>query len=1020
MGPAFAPADYAGLGGHMSRADLQNLRRYLGSLICSSLLPAIERRISALNVQVSKHKRGVKNAFKGLFRQPRDEREGRPGEGSSSPASPAEVAGAYAHSAIESQTRLLADTLFLLRDYDTALGMYKLVRDDYKQDRAHLQHASVNEMMGLCICLMDPYGQRFGREAYTCLETAMYGYARAAQDERIALQKRFPFENEKSSRPATALVATRLATRLAIVLSSLRNLTSDRPMEIADLLASASSNETSLGAAVLLEQSASHYYKAGSPRKYAFHMLMAGHMFRTANQDLHAFRCFASALYLYQSGRWEGLYDHLQSALAAQLYGLERMSTSLWLYSRLVGTTGGGRVSVRSQQKFLEHLSAICRDHDDKAMAGTQLMRSPKDADPSAAVLASTPDSSKILEIPGMDLPRIIDSTLTIGVDRTDAHEDDEAHQLGTESKGSETVWRDMMCSVVADLRAAASSSPDSSTCEEQIKAVIAEIDKEKADQAFEQKLKRKRGSVISPEKRVRMEPLSVTFELSNPLGVQIKTSDLQLVAKMKCSGTDRTCTTEGAIQIGSDDAEAMNRSWTFGGSSNEYGYPDFARVSKPKLSADAGDPLSWEAAHQAHDGLFFVVTKTDLIMEPGTTTTMSLGICPLITGDLEILGVRCKLFDEAWIYHRFHIEGPLLQDTREHKANRVRGQSNLLLSRVEEDMPRLVANLIPTGDLSGLQGEVGSWTMRMSNVGTAPARNVVMKTNAPWISFPGSSGARRDEDASSNCLGPSGTLMRLPLMDGGIAPGGSVDVPIHVRTTGSGREKFYMLFRYELDDDDNAQPRIRWLRRMLDVPVHPSLTMTATIQPSTWETDEHVLSVEVSNHRMDLDSGPEIHLENLCIASRRYGARPMPHQLHEEEGGALRVGWQERVTMHYLVSPLTPAADSSGEEVACTLSDYPLTAEPAAGAAPSTLLDFACLEDAHERFRASLLAHRERLARLAAEQEGEGPKDISQIRRDKASNPNDGEGATEESRFCCPSRASVSTEHKLFQFHIA
>lgn len=36
---------------------------------------------------------------------------------------------------IESQIRLLADSAFLMRDYETAASMYRMARDDFKSDR---------------------------------------------------------------------------------------------------------------------------------------------------------------------------------------------------------------------------------------------------------------------------------------------------------------------------------------------------------------------------------------------------------------------------------------------------------------------------------------------------------------------------------------------------------------------------------------------------------------------------------------------------------------------------------------------------------------------------------------------------------------------------------------------------------------------------------------------------------------------------------------------------------------------
>eukprot|EP00984_Skeletonema_dohrnii_P036218 scaffold36961_cov250-Skeletonema_dohrnii-CCMP3373.AAC.1 len=174
-----------------------------------------------------------------------------------------------------------------MRDYDAALGIYRLVKDDYKHDKAHLYYASVQEMIVLCMFMIDP--SKYTYDVQHSIETALYSYSRAADEEKD--------DTNPGVRPSKAPYATRLATRLCLALSSARTICDGKHMEMADLLASASSHETPLGAAVLLERSSSHYYQAGMIRKYSFHMLMAGHMFRSAGQDRHAFRCFAASLY---------------------------------------------------------------------------------------------------------------------------------------------------------------------------------------------------------------------------------------------------------------------------------------------------------------------------------------------------------------------------------------------------------------------------------------------------------------------------------------------------------------------------------------------------------------------------------------------------------------------------------------------------------------------------------------------------------------------------------------------------
>jgi len=64
--------------------------------------------------------------MKGFFRKSKDSGGGESYHGANGTATAvnAGATGGYPYSSIESQTRLLADTLFLMRDYEAALSMY--------------------------------------------------------------------------------------------------------------------------------------------------------------------------------------------------------------------------------------------------------------------------------------------------------------------------------------------------------------------------------------------------------------------------------------------------------------------------------------------------------------------------------------------------------------------------------------------------------------------------------------------------------------------------------------------------------------------------------------------------------------------------------------------------------------------------------------------------------------------------------------------------------------------------------
>ena len=165
------------------------------------------------------------------------------------------------------------------------------------------------------------------------------------------------------------------------------------------------------------------------------------------------------------------------------------------------------------------------------------------------------------------------------------------------------------------------------------------------------------------------------------------------------------------------------------------------------------------------------------------------------------------------------------------------------------------------------LQGQTSRWKLKLSNLGYAPASNIMLKTNAPWLNmtpqFNDENNTETNEHASTSfCIGPSGTLMRVPLTKNAtdhsldiLQPGETVEVPVAIRTSGGGRQDFYMLFRYDLwnDKDNNCStttassiPRHRWARKLLSVPVYPSVTMSASLMPSYSNKGEHILSVEV------------------------------------------------------------------------------------------------------------------------------------------------------------------------------
>jgi hypothetical protein len=177
------------LGNCLSLLDRALIRKYLTRLTQAAILPALERRIADMNIIVSDRKKGVKNVFKSLWGGGRagnkkdsiDEEDGVTQSNKGGLGSGDVNKIQYRFDSIESQTRLLGDTLFLMKDYDAALSMYRLIRDDFKQDKAWTHYGSVQEMIALCLYFIDPY--RNAKEIFSSIENSLLSYSRAANEE---------------------------------------------------------------------------------------------------------------------------------------------------------------------------------------------------------------------------------------------------------------------------------------------------------------------------------------------------------------------------------------------------------------------------------------------------------------------------------------------------------------------------------------------------------------------------------------------------------------------------------------------------------------------------------------------------------------------------------------------------------------------------------------------------------------------------------------------------------------------
>lgn len=116
----------------LSADDMLALKDLVHQLAIKEVVPAMEKRVTTLNTTVSSTRKGVKNVLKSWWRKPREASDDR----NSSGAGGGQVQ--YRFDQIENQILLLADSAFVMKDVDTALSNYRLVRDDFKSDKAFI------------------------------------------------------------------------------------------------------------------------------------------------------------------------------------------------------------------------------------------------------------------------------------------------------------------------------------------------------------------------------------------------------------------------------------------------------------------------------------------------------------------------------------------------------------------------------------------------------------------------------------------------------------------------------------------------------------------------------------------------------------------------------------------------------------------------------------------------------------------------------------------------------------------
>lgn len=516
------------VGSMLSNDDVLRMTAFVRDVGLRFVLAALEARIFQLNEIVSAMKKGVKNVFKSWLRKPKD---------LSMRASSSSASVTYRCDSIEAQTRLLGDTAFMVRDYDLALQMYRLVRDDYKSDKSTLHCANANEMIALCLLLT----RGSPMQMTNALESATAIYVKG-----------------------NSLVTARLAVRAAVVAGEIYNtlshsgLFTDYMDSASAALIRGSTMEQGICSAVLMERAALCDIQSRQPkfRKYGFRMVMAGHVYDSLGHRAHSARCYALARAIYDASGWFQVEDHINFTLAQQANRLSDPIASINLFLKLIGT---GRNSASQQEALLYEFGLIVKEFlatsnsGDSASVPATLSRN------GPMLLTDKALGTKTLVVKNLVMPELEDSSTVVfapgnacGINRDiDGNTTDTEHWRALE----QAIAKQNQIHQFATSDSGADASRESNSANRWLHQ----------PSTFNVTFRNKKQQVKKPENYALGEPIYVEFVMKNALSCAVDVEDIHLFGKFEPAPGTATAATNAVIDVpeprphdNSDNSEAV------------------------------------------------------------------------------------------------------------------------------------------------------------------------------------------------------------------------------------------------------------------------------------------------------------------------------------------------------------------------------------------------------------------------------------------------------------------------------
>lgn len=424
------------------------------------------------------------------------------------------------------------------------------------------------------------------------------------------------------------LISKRILTRMTILYYYMLDRNPEYDIiPIITLLIKLSPDETPICSGIILEKTAECYLRFDPPRirRNAFHLILSGNSFSECDGNLlskYIIRNYSLAKLVYNTS-WDSIQDHIGHTMAVELSHDKQYNKSVEIYSDIISK---GNQTKEQQSDYIEEL---------KKTIDILLVSS---------VEKEMADNNNKLYSLEISLP-VIDNTSVQLLSYNNALSEAVIEQ---QSLSENKIWNDINDLIIRE--------------QEAINLGYTRLKRKRRVPGFYPQGKIK--------DRVVNEPIFLSFDLINPLNIELVIKDMRLNGNI----------TNSENVVIEDSLELEQQSIT---------------------------------------------------LEPKSKKRITLKLIPKIPGKLEITGVSWAILDNIYSTHKFELIGPILNDSRRNRALRNHATDNRLISNIVEDRPWLGVEWDNFPSII-YEGEIVKTKFTLKNFGKIPLEKLIICSPSP------------------------------------------------------------------------------------------------------------------------------------------------------------------------------------------------------------------------------------------------------------------------------------------------